>query len=85
MAVLGQWDPLELDGTRVLKGGSHRLPGRVELCGGTLDENDYLEPGWKKCTLDARFPTLPGRRPGLELCPPDAVDRWKSDSHPFPP
>ena len=70
MAVLGQWDPLELDGTRVLKGGSHRLPGRVELCGGTLDENDYLEPGWKKVDPVRPFPTTSFEATRAKACWP---------------
>ena len=57
-------------------------------------EGDFLEAGWKRVKEISPFPTFttarpsatPGRKPaGLQLCPQDAVARWKADSHRFPP
>ena len=74
---------------------AHRLPlaGEVVLSA-HLDPSDFLEPGWKQVETEGKFPTFttarpsltPGRKPaGLALCPDDALDRWKSDLHRFPP
>ena len=89
------WEPLGLEGAKVVEGREEHLPvrGKVELQV-PLDEQDFLEPGWKRAKPDKPFPTFttsrpsvaPGRRPaGLALCPADAVARWKADLHRFPP
>lgn len=69
--------------------GCDVVKGRVR---GLPVQGDFLEAGWKRVNGDGCFPTLarpspkPGRKPaGLQLCPPDAVSRWKADSHRFPP
>ena len=88
------WEPLNLEGAKVLEGreGTLQIKGKVELL--ELEEQDFLESGWKRVRADKPFPTfttsrlsaVPGRRPaGLALCPADAVARWKSDLHRFPP
>ena len=87
------WEPVNLDGAKVVEGREGALPikGRVEL-EAALDEQDFLEPGWRRVRSErvpcqpSRPLAAPGRRPaGLALCPPDAVARWKSDLHRFPP
>ena len=87
------WEPLSLVGATVVEGRAGSLKGRVEL-EASLDEQDFLEPGWHRVRSEGSLPTfttsrpspVPGRRPaGLALCPPDAVARWKSDLHRFPP
>ena len=89
------WEPLELEGAKVVKGREGALPvqGRIELQV-TVDEQDFLEPGWRRVRPEGSLPTfttsrpsaVPGRRPaGLALCPPDAVARWSADLHRFPP
>ena len=73
------WEPLRMEGAEIIEGREGVLPvkGKVEL----------------KVQVD-EFPTfttsrpseVPGRRPaGLSLCPPKAVDRWRSDLHRVPP
>eukprot|EP00438_Fugacium_kawagutii_P034073 Skav205994 [mRNA] locus=scaffold2084:207733:210659:+ [translate_table: standard] len=59
----------------------------------TLDERDYLTPGWNKISQDklptfttSRCSSAPGRRPaGLQKCQPHEVQRWQDDWHRFPP
>eukprot|EP00435_Cladocopium_sp_Y103_P020901 s2412_g5.t1 len=59
----------------------------------TLEERDFLQPGWhlppgrKLPTFTtARPSTKPGRRPaGLHTCDAEAIARWRTDLHRFPP
>ena len=57
------------------------------------DVSVFLEPGWTKCS-PMPFPTFttcrprasPGRRPaGFHQCNAEEVNRWRVDSHRFPP
>lgn len=83
-----------MPGAQVSEASASSLPvkGSVAL-DVALDEQDFLEAGWHRTRPGAPFPTFttrpsptPGRRPaGLALCPPDAVERWRADSHRFPP
>ena len=59
-----------------------------------LEAHSYLEPGWHLQHPEQRLPTFttsrpsvtPGRRPaGLAGCSPWELERWKDDSHRFPP
>ena len=58
-----------------------------------FDSNNFLEPGWSKCSpqpfptfTTSRPRTCPGRRPaGLQQCNAEEVNRWQQDSHRFPP
>ena len=89
------WEPMSMPGAQVSEGSASSLPvkGSVAL-DVAPDEQDFLEAGWHRTRPGAPFPTFttsrpsppPGRRPaGLALCPPDAVERWRADSHRFPP
>ena len=76
-------------------GSDGRLPlqGEVWLeC--QVDPQQYLEKGWQLSTPGKRLPTFttsrptpqPLRRPaGLRDCAPHELQRWKADSHRFPP
>eukprot|EP00435_Cladocopium_sp_Y103_P074163 s689_g47.t1 len=58
-----------------------------------LNQRDYLEAGWflppgyRMATFTTSRPSpKPGRRPaGLHSCDDQAVERWKQDSHRYPP
>ena len=69
------------------------MKGELQLVA-TLNDKDFLEPGWRRVEEHGRFPTFttarpsptPGRKPaGLALCSSDAVQRWRDDQHRFPP
>ena len=56
-----------------------------------VNDTDFLEPGWraqgKLPTFTTSRPALsPGRKPaGINTCGPSDLQRWKMDSHRFPP
>ena len=89
------WDIMPQEGCTIDEGRVRDLPvrGSLRLTAQVSDE-DFLEGGWERANRDSPFPTFttarpsvkPGRKPaGLPLCPPDAVARWQSDAHRFPP
>ena len=89
------WEMGPQEGVAVAQGRIRGLPvqGNIQLHG-QVDDADYLEPGWRRVKPSGSFPTFttarpsdtPGRKPaGLALCPPEALNRWRSDSHRFPP
>ena len=93
------WVTWEIDdggdeGVWVKRDVEHRLPlqGQVELRT-SLDEKDFLEPGWKR-QPGQTLPTFTTSRPsphpmrkpaGLQSCLEHEISRWKKDSHRFPP
>lgn len=56
-----------------------------------VNDADFLEPGWKSQNklptfTTSRPSTFPGRKPaGIHTCGPSDIQRWKMDSHRFPP
>eukprot|EP00435_Cladocopium_sp_Y103_P066484 s548_g28.t1 len=88
------WELQEQDGVEIYWGSDGALPllGEVRLQG-LVDENAFLDPGWK-CKGDKPLPTFttsrpspnPLRRPaGLKDCDEDELKRWRDDQHRFPP
>ena len=89
------WELEQQDkGVSILWGSSGQLPiqGEVQLQA-DYDPTMFLEPGCRK-NNDKPFPTfttsrpspVPLRRPaGLKDCAPHEVERWRNDSHRFPP
>ena len=60
----------------------------------SLEQQDFLSPGWTVVDPCAGLPTFtiarpttrPGNRPaGLRTCRPHEVSRWEEDEHRFPP
>ena len=88
------WEVLQEEGANFRLGTGEKLPlkGEIQLdC--ALDPSQYLEPGFKlgpgvTCPTftTARPSAMPLRRPaGLKGCQPHELERWRQDSHRFPP
>lgn len=88
------WELQEAAGVEILWGSGQKLPllGQVNLTA-TVDEKAFLEKGWRKVSqkplptfTTSRPSATPLRRPaGLRECNDTEVQRWKEDSHRFPP
>ena len=88
------WELEEEDGAALVGVVERRLPvkGQV-LFNHTVDEKDFLEPGWRRAEGEqlptfttARPSPRPMRKPaGLHLCQEHELHRWRLDSHKFPP
>ena len=88
------WELLEEPGVLLEEPKGHDW-GRVREVRLTaeLDEKDFLEPGWglqpnqRLATFTTSRPSpKPGRRPaGLHHCDEATLQRWREDSHRYPP
>lgn len=85
-----EWELLEAPGVQF---GSTPKGRRTVKLEASLDEEQFLSPGWRKVS-DAPFPTFttsrpqekPGYKPaGLHQCEPHEKERWQKDAHRFPP
>ena len=87
------WELLESEGSTIVWGSDGRLPikGEVQLQA-DIEASQFLEPGWACSSpplptfTTSRPSEVPLRRPaGLQTCLPHEIERWKQDSHRFPP
>ena len=87
------WELLPCEGADFTWGTDGRLPiqGEARLKA-EVAASHFLEPGWRCNTLPlptfttSRPSEKPLRRPaGLSTCAPHEVERWRADSHRFPP
>ena len=67
---------------------------RVWMTAEAPPDEDWLQEGWQRCDPTCKLPTFmksivrkhpPPMPAGIERCPPDALQRWESDSFRFAP
>ena len=67
---------------------------RVWMNGQTVEDHQWLSPGWERCSAEVPFScfmkSIPRARPpvapaGLKRCDESTVARWQSDAYRFPP